>query len=59
MVSHTSEALSRRRRETPVPAVEGGAPPLTPRDLVPHLRGLARVLRTGVSRAARDGGPPR
>lgn len=59
MLPHTPEALTRRHRETSAPADEGGAPPLTPRDLVPHLRGLARALRTGASRTARDGGPPR
>ncbi|ADH68400.1 MULTISPECIES: hypothetical protein [Nocardiopsis] len=56
MAPHTSETIAPPGRETSVPAANGA--PLTPHDLVPHLRGLARALRDrGADRAGRERAP--
>ncbi|MEU1900438.1 hypothetical protein ABZ512_18840 [Nocardiopsis dassonvillei] len=57
MAPHTSETIAPPGRDTSVPAAASGAP-LTPHDLVPHLRGLARALRDrGADRAGRERAP--
>ncbi len=58
MAPHTPETLTPPGRDTSsVPAAASGAP-LTPQDLVPHLRGLARALRDrGADRAGRERAP--
>ncbi|WP_017573001.1 hypothetical protein [Nocardiopsis halotolerans] len=56
MAPHTPETIAPRRRDPSVPTAADEAPPLTPQDLVPHLRGLAHALRGGgADQAARDG----
>jgi hypothetical protein len=49
--SHRHDRLSSSERDRPSASKRTG-PALTPRDLVPHLLGLARSLREG------DGGSP-
>ncbi|WP_047871948.1 hypothetical protein [Nocardiopsis sp. RV163] len=57
MTPHTSETTAPPGRDASVPAAASGAP-LTPQDLVPHLRGLARDLRDrGADRAGRERAP--
>ncbi|MEV6821353.1 hypothetical protein [Nocardiopsis sp. HUAS JQ3] len=57
MAPHTSETIAPPGRDASVPAAASGAP-LTPQDLVPHLRGLARALRDrGADRAGRERAP--
>ncbi|WP_190394397.1 hypothetical protein [Nocardiopsis quinghaiensis] len=58
MIPHRSEAVTRWPRDPSVPAAD--APPLTPGDLVPHLRGLAHALRDGgADRTVRGPAPSR
>ncbi|NKZ01184.1 hypothetical protein [Nocardiopsis alborubida] len=57
MAPHTPETIAPPGGDTSVPAAVSGAP-LTPQDLVPHLRGLARALRDrGADRAGRERAP--
>ncbi|MGW5876947.1 hypothetical protein ACWFMI_10425 [Nocardiopsis terrae] len=46
-----NEQLPRSEHERPA-SDSGAGPALTPEDLVPHLLGLARVLRRGDGRTA-------
>jgi hypothetical protein len=56
MAPYTPETTAPPGRDPSVPAVSGA--PLTPQDLVPHLRGLARALRDrGSDRAGREHAP--
>lgn len=60
MAAHTSETIARRDREQRTAPAAGDTPALVPRDLVPHLRGLARALRDrDADPAPRDGRAPR
>ncbi|PDP87738.1 hypothetical protein CQJ94_10255 [Glycomyces fuscus] len=57
MAPHTSETTAPPGRDPSVPAAVSGAP-LTPQDLVPHLRGLAGALRDrGAGRSGRERAP--
>ncbi|GAA0991974.1 MULTISPECIES: hypothetical protein [Nocardiopsis] len=57
MAPHTSETIALRGRDPHAPPAD--APELVPRELVPHLRGLARALRDrDTGRTAPEGGAP-
>lgn len=45
MTPHTSQTVTREHHGAPARTGTGDVPPLTPQDLVPHLRRLARELR--------------
>ncbi|MEE2040805.1 hypothetical protein Q8791_26650 [Nocardiopsis sp. CT-R113] len=60
MAPHTSETIALRDRDQHAVPAAPDAPELVPRELVPHLRGLARALRErDAGPTARDGGDAR
>ncbi|MFD3687919.1 hypothetical protein ACFWTE_24245 [Nocardiopsis sp. NPDC058631] len=60
MAPHTFETVALRDRDQHGSPAAPDAPELIPRELVPHLRGLARALREReTERTARDGGAAR